>query len=280
MSTDRDAQLRSTRDSWDRATASHNAHKGDQAARLRAGEELLYSEELELLGPLEGRTVAHVQCNSGQDSLCLARRGAVVHGVDFSPVAIAFARQLSTDSGLPATFEEAEAIGWMESTERRFQRVFASYGVIGWHRDAAAWMRGVERILEPGGRLVYVEFHPLIWSFGQDLGFTGDDYFTDAPFVEPVNDYVAESGAGLGAIDAGEAAINTVPAYGFQHPLGDIVTAVARSGLELEVLTEYPHSNGFRAHPSLELSADRRWRWPAGKARVPLMFGLSARKRS
>ncbi len=276
----RDDELRSTRESWDRATTAHNTHKGDQAKALREGAEILFPEELELLGPLDGHTLVHVQCNSGQDSLCLARRGAAVHGVDFSPVAVEFARGLSRDSGIAATFEEAEALAWMSSTERRFSRAFASYGVIGWHPDPDAWMRGVARILEPGGRLVYVEFHPLIWSFGKDLGMTGDDYFSRAPFVEPVNDYVGESGAGLGAATPAGATVipNHVPAYGYQHGLGDIVTAVARAGLQLEVVREYPHSNGFKAHPSLVLEEGRRWVWPAGKARVPLMFGLAATK--
>jgi SAM-dependent methyltransferase len=278
MSTERTQQLSHTRESWDRATALHNQHKDDQVAFLRGGGDTLFSEELELLGDLAGKTVLHMQCNSGQDSLCLARRGAVVHGVDFSPVAVEFARGLSRDTGLTATFEEAEALTWMSSTPRTFERVFASYGVLTWHPDVDAWMRGAARVLAPGGRLVCMEFHPLIWSFGKDLGFTGDDYFQRGPFVEPVNDYVGESGAALGASGALPVQGNDAPAYGYQHGLGEIVTAVARAGLQLESLHEYPHSNGFRAHARLEPGADRRWRWPAGLARAPLMFGLAAHK--
>ena len=59
-----------TRRSWDAATRNHNAHKGDQAAALRAGGELLYPEELGLLGQLAGKRLVHLQCNAGQDSLC------------------------------------------------------------------------------------------------------------------------------------------------------------------------------------------------------------------
>lgn len=279
MSAERTTQLSHTRESWDRATAQHNQHKGDQAAFLRGGGDTLFDEELALLGDLAGKTVLHMQCNSGQDTLCLARRGAVVHGVDFSPVAVEFARSLSRDTGLNATFEEAEALAWMSHTPRTFERVFASYGVLTWHPDVDAWMRGAARVLTPGGRLVCVEFHPLIWSFGKDLGFTGDDYFHRGPFVEPVNDYVAESGVALGVtVGAPPAPANDVPAYGYQHGLGEIVTAVVRAGLQLEALHEYPHSNGFRAHTRLERGDDRRWRWPAGLARAPLMFGLAARK--
>lgn len=273
----RDEELRSTRESWDRATRAHNSHKGDQAQQLRDGLELLFPEELELLGPLGGKRLVHLQCNAGQDSLCLARRGALVHGVDFSPVAVACAEQLAQGSGIAATFEEAEILEWTARTERRFELAFASYGVTGWHPDVDAWMRGAARVLEPGGALVYVEFHPLIWSFGKGLDLTGDDYFAKTPFVEPVNDYVAESGPGLGS-QTGEPIANDVPAYGFQHGLGEVITAVARSGLQLEVVREYPFSNGFRPSTALVLEEGRRWTWPPGKARVPMMYGLRAHK--
>jgi 2-polyprenyl-3-methyl-5-hydroxy-6-metoxy-1,4-benzoquinol methylase len=90
-----DDDLETTRRSWNVATRNHNAHKGDQAAFLRAGGDVLFPEELELLGDLRGKRLVHVQCNAGQDTLCLARRGAVATGVDLSDEAIRFARELS-----------------------------------------------------------------------------------------------------------------------------------------------------------------------------------------
>ena len=68
--------------SWNAATVAHNSHKGDQAAFFRGGGSTLFPEELELLGPLAGRTLVHLQCNAGQDTLSLARRGAEATGVD------------------------------------------------------------------------------------------------------------------------------------------------------------------------------------------------------
>ncbi|MCB9569273.1 MAG: class I SAM-dependent methyltransferase [Myxococcales bacterium] len=266
-----------TRRSWDVATAHHNAHKGDQAALLRGGGDTLFDEELGLLGELAGRRLVHLQCNSGQDSLCLARRGAEVTGVDFSPVAIDFARGLSEASGIPARFELAEVVGWMAATDARFDLAFASYGVTGWLEDLGAWARGVARILRPGGRFVYVEFHPLVWSVDAEFRISRDDYFAREPFLEPVGDYVAASGPGLGAPEGATPGVNEVPAVSWQHTLGAIVSALAGAGLVLEVLREYPYSNGCRVIPGLvdDGAGDRRWRHPPGQPQVPLMFGVS-----
>jgi SAM-dependent methyltransferase len=267
----------STRQSWNQATRNHNSHKGDQAAFLRSGGEILFPEELELLGNLQGKSLVHLQCNSGQDTLCVARRGAVTTGVDLSDEAIGFARALSEHSGIAATFVEAEINDWMQTTEQRFDLAFASYGVVGWHEDVAAWMHGAARVLKPGGALIYQEFHPLIWSYGAKLDLSGDDYFHSGPFTEPVGDYVAESAHGLGA-QSGDAQPNAIPAYSYQHTLAQIVQATVDAGLRLEVVREYPYSNGFRPSPALVAGEGRRWLWPPGRPQLPLMFGLRARK--
>ena len=279
-----DETLEATRRSWNHATRNHNAHKGDQARALREGQELLFSEELALLGELAGKRLVHLQCNAGQDSLCLARRGAIVTGVDLSDEAIAFARELSRESGIDARFVEAEVCGWMARTDERFEIAFSSYGTTGWLEDLDAWARGVARVLAPGGVLVYQEFHPLRWSFAPlddgsgTLALTKDDYFADGPFREPVGDYVLESGAGLGVTSEAESVPNTHVATSWQHGLGQIVTAIARAGLVIERLEEQPHSNGNRAFACMVLGDDRRWRLPSGMPRVPLMFGVRARK--
>lgn len=272
-----------TRRSWNIATRNHNAHKGDQAAFLRAGGDVLFPEELALLGDLTGQRLCHLQCNAGQDSLCLARRGAQVTGVDLSDEAIAFARRLSRDADIPATFVQAEVVSWLQTTDERFDLAFASYGATGWLPDLGAWARGVARVLAPGGRLVYMEFHPLVWSFDKTLQPKADDYFKKGPFTEPVGDYVAESGAGLGCVADGGTAppaltINTEPAHSWQHGFAEVLEAVQSAGLQLTHIREYPHSNGCRLLPALVPGEGRRWLWPPGYARLPLMYGLSARR--
>jgi len=272
--------LDATRRSWNIATRNHNAHKGDQAAFFRGGGDTLFSEELDLLDDIAGRDVAHLQCNAGQDSLGLARRGARVTGVDLSDEAIAFARRLSAEANIPATFVRSELSAWLESDAPAgaFDVAFTSYGATPWLEDIEGWARGVHRILRPGGRLVYVEFHPLIWSLGAELDLRGDDYFAETPFVAPVGDYVAASGAGLGALTPADTTPNTVDATAYQRPLAAIVSAIVRAGLRLDSLEEHPHINGLRFNEHLVPLGERRFALPPERARVPLMFSLSATK--
>jgi SAM-dependent methyltransferase len=262
--------------SWNVATRNHNAHKGDQGAFLRGGGDVLFPEELDLLGDLAGRRLVHLQCNAGQDSLCLARRGATVVGVDLSDEAIRFARALSEESEIAATYEHAEVVAWMAATDARFDVAFASYGAATWLPDLDAWARGMRRVLVPGGRFVYVDFHPIVWSIAPVKSLAGDDYFSADPFIEPVSDYVAESGASLGASMGATPGKNDVPATCWQHGLGAIVTALAKAGMHIDELREYPYANGCRVNASLVESHGRRWVWPPGVARLPLMFGLRA----
>lgn len=105
--------------------------------------------------------------------MSLVARGAIATGVDISDEAIAFAKRLSADSGLPATFERADVYDWLESAPGAFDRVFSSYGVLGWLSDLPRWARGIAQVLAPGGRFVLLEFHPELFRFAETDGRLG-----------------------------------------------------------------------------------------------------------
>jgi PhzF family phenazine biosynthesis protein len=274
------------RRSWNAATPVHNQHKPTQAEWLRAGNELLFEEDYALLGPLAGKELLHLQCNSGQDSLCLARHGARVTGVDISDEAIEFARALSRDSGIPASFERADIYDWLPQAAadgRRFDVVYSSYGWMLWLSDLREWARGVASVLRPGGRLVVLEFHPHVWMYDAQRRLTYS-YFgahQDEWVENPggVNDYVGETGNALapsGFIEA-QKFINPHPSHEFSWTIADLLAAVRAAGLELERFDEWEHSNGFRPFDDLVTDEEGRWRAPPGTPRVPLMMGLCAR---
>ncbi len=270
--------------SWNAATAAHNSHKGDQAAFFRNGGSTLFPEEVDFLGDVGGLSLVHLQCNSGQDSLSLARLGAEVTGVDISDEAIDFASRLSTESGVAATFERADVFAWLEAASRAgrsFDRAFSSYGAIIWLSDLMAWARGVAGVLKSGGRFVLVEFHPMVMVFNEHWQ-PHYDYFGGAVIEEPgVGDYVAQSGDGL-TLDGKLAGVddfqNPHRCYEFAWGLADVVSALLAAGLRLERLTEYPYANGWRGFERMRDLGGRRMAPPEDMPSLPMMYGLVASK--
>jgi 2-polyprenyl-3-methyl-5-hydroxy-6-metoxy-1,4-benzoquinol methylase len=85
---------------WDERAAIHlRDAKGFYAVeRFRKGEDMMRPIESAEIGNVAGRHLLHLQCHIGLDTLCLARRGAIVTGLDFSGTAIAAAQQLATET--------------------------------------------------------------------------------------------------------------------------------------------------------------------------------------
>lgn len=272
--------------SWNAATVAHNSHKGDQAAFFLQGGSTLRPEERELLGDVEGLSIVHLQCNSGQDTLSMARLGAVMTGVDISDTAIEFARQLSQDSGIPATWRRMGVYDWLEETaqsEQRYDLVFCSYGAICWLSNLEVWARGINTILKPGGRFVTVEFHPVMGMFNAKLERTYD-YFVDGQpltWEEGVNDYVAIAREGLtpeNALEGIKDFQNPHRVHEFFWGLEQIVSALLAAGLQLTSLKEYPYSNGFKPFDQMQALPNRRWSVPEGQPNLPLMYAITAQK--
>ncbi len=274
------------RRSWNAVVGAHDSHRGDLAGFLEAGGSTLFPEERRLLGNLSGASVAHLQCNSGGDTLSLAGLGADVTGVDLSDEAIRVACSLSEASGISARFVRADVYDWLADAATRGERydvVFASYGVVCWLPDLGRWARGIANVLEPGGRFVLVDFHPAAevfdegWNLARDYPSGGEPRLLD----EGVGDYVAASGGGLapaGFAGGVEGFDNPEPCYLFRWGLGEVVTAIAEAGLKITALEEYPYSNGERHFAGMRELSGRRMVPPENVPAVPLMYGLRAEK--
>lgn len=267
------------RRSWNAIMPAHNSHKRDQAGFLRNGGDTLFDDELELLGDIRGKSLLHLQCNCGQDSLSLAQRGATVTGVDISDAAITFAQQLSADSGIPATFLRSDLFDWFDSTDQTFDLAFSTYGTIGWLSDLTRWARGIHKVLNSGGRLILLEFHPIIWSLGTDGKLT-DSYFLSNPIEEKagVNDYIGPGLAPSGFEEGMVEFDNPERALAFQWTVADTVQSLIDAGLQLETIREYPYANGCEVLDGMKALPGKRFKLPDGLPEMPLMLGLSARR--
>jgi SAM-dependent methyltransferase len=272
--------------SWNAAVAAHESHRGDLAGFLRGGGSTLFPEERALLGDLRGKKLVHLQCNSGGDSLSLALLGATVTGVDISDEAILYARGLSEESGIPASFVRADVYDWLEAAARegrRFDVVFSSYGVLCWLPDLEAWAGGIAAILETRGRFALVDFHPVADMFDEQWNHaraypSGGEL---QRLREGVGDYVGESAGGLtpeGFVEGDRDFENPEGCNLLRWGLGEVVTALAGAGLRVVALEEYPYSNGERLFDRMRELPGRRMVPPEEVPTVPLMYGISAEK--
>lgn len=269
------------RASWNAATDAHNSHKRDQAAFLRGGGGTLYPEEIELLGDLYGLSLLHLQCNAGQDTLSLARLGATVTGVDISDTAVDFARRLSAESGIPATFVRDDVYDWLAATDQTFDVVFSSYGALVWLSDLATWGRGVARVLKLGGRVVLLDFHPMFAAFEEGWRLTYDYMGGTQLDFGGIGDYVALSGASSAPSGYEEGVVdfqNPHPSHEFCWGVADIVMALINAGLRLTALREYPYSNGFKRFSDMRETPGGRFVMPEGMPQIALMLGVVAEK--
>ncbi len=260
-----DQRIRSNQQLWEQWTESHVGSRYYDVDGFRAGKSSLLPLELAEAGDVEGKTMLHLQCHFGLDSLSWARRGAVVTGVDFSANAIATAQTLAAECGIPARFVLSDVYALPERLDGTFDIVFTSYGVLPWLPDLTRWAQVVAHFLRPGGTFYVADLHPAGRTVDKSWPpAIARPYFQDGPVErEPVSYTDATS----------EPLDHT--AYLWPHSLGTIVTSLLDAGLALEYLHEWPF-NCFQRNEHMTQGEDGFWRYP--EDRVPLTFSIRAHK--
>lgn len=255
---------------WDELVAIHAKSRFYDVEGFLGGACSLLPIELAELGDVEGKSLVHLQCHFGLDTLSWARRGAKVTGVDFAPSAIATARELAREAGLDARFVEAEVTEAAEALGgETFDVVFTSWGVLGWLPDLDAWARAVAALLAPGGTFYIVELHPTMLMFdGSDRGQRTWPYFRTAePFEESFDGSYADR----------DAKVVNQRHFSWIYELGQVVTALIDAGLSLEYLHEHDGAcNGMV--PAMSKREDGLWRMPDDDLGLPVSFSIRARK--
>lgn len=251
---------------WNTKTDYHMQSAFYNVPAFRAGQSSLNELELGLLGDVRGRRVLHLQCHFGLDTLSLSRLGAQVTGVDMSDKAIARARELAAELGLAAEFVCAEVYDLPQHLHQQFDVVFTSYGVLGWLPDLARWAAVVSHFLRPGGRLVLVEFHPVVWMFDTDFARIVYSYFNRETIVEQETGTYADRAAPM-----------QETAVSWNHSLGDVLGGLLGQHLRLEHFAEHDYSP-YDCLPGLVPVAPGRYQ-PAGlPGKLPLLYSVVARK--
>ncbi len=259
---------------WDEWTRIHETSEFYDLDGFRRGGIRLRDYELEEIGPVEGLDILHLQCHFGMDTVSFARLGARVTGADFSGAAVALARRVADDIGHPeARFVRSNVYDLPAALDGEFDLVYTSRGVLGWLPDVRGWARVIAQFLRPGGRFYITEIHPIAQAFENEgvepgeLRLTYPYWEHEAPLTFEVQGSYADPTADVAAEHE----------HGWDHSLGEIVTALIDAGLRIETVREYPFCEWKLDF--LEERDDGTWQLPSElDGRMPLFFSILASK--
>jgi SAM-dependent methyltransferase len=256
---------------WDQLTVEHESSAFYDLAGFRAGKDRLRSIELSELGDVAGKSLLHLQCHFGLDTLAWARRGALVTGVDFSQRAISLAQSLSEELNIPAQFHCTDIYELPKLLSGEFDIVFTSYGVLHGLPDLRRWGEIITRYLKLGGIFYIVEDHPFFRVFRArpEGEFKAErSYF----FSEEPQRIEADGSYATG--DVGTAGVY----YVWDHSLSEVINSLVGAGLTIEFLHEFPYAARAK-FPFMEQGEDGWWRLPPHQhGTIPFLFSLQARK--
>ncbi|WP_339917339.1 class I SAM-dependent methyltransferase [Yeosuana marina] len=200
---------------------------------FKKGKSSLMPYELDALGDVKGKTLLHLQCHFGQDTLSWSRMGAMCTGVDLSDEGIKLAKSLNEELKLNAEFICCNVLETSKYIKETFDIVFTSYGVIGWLPDLKPWGQMIAERLKDGGTFFMAEFHPIVWMF---------DYLEGKPIMKygyMQDEVIYEEYEGTYA-DTESKMISKE--YGWNHGLGEVVSVLTEAGLHIDYLKEFNES--------------------------------------
>ncbi|MFN2305006.1 MAG: class I SAM-dependent methyltransferase [Anaerolineales bacterium] len=252
---------------WEELTPVHIRSYGID--RFLAGEPWLPLEILKEVGPVQGKSLLHLQCHFGLDSLAWAREGTAVTGVDFSPTAIRAAQDLSKRAQLPAKFICSDVYDLQEVLESSFDIVFTSIGVLCWLKDLDTWAKIIAHYLKPDGVFYIMDGHPLLYTFDDEgqWKFILSYFHNEAPYVweEEGPDYMDTN------------YIVKSASYEWQWSVSDILNAIINAGLQLEFFHEFDALT-TPVYPNMEPREDGLYTLLGMPVPLPIVFSLKARK--
>jgi 2-polyprenyl-3-methyl-5-hydroxy-6-metoxy-1,4-benzoquinol methylase len=273
MGTDSNEAMEANRRNWNERVPIHAASRFYDVDGFKAGRSTLQSIELEELGDVSGRSLLHLQCHFGLDTMSWARLGAQVTGVDISDNAIGLARMLSRELGIEARFVSSNIYDLAGNLDGvgQYDIVFTSYGVLCWLPDLRRWAGIIARYLKPGGAFHMVENHPFSTIF--DNGEAATDLVVGYPYFHSEEPERFEAGY---KYTDGDTPLKE-SAFEWSHTIGEVLNSLISAGLAIDYLHEFPFTE-YQALPMMKQGDDGWWRLPEHVESVPLMFSLKATK--
>lgn len=262
-----DNYIEINRQSWNNRTDTHLKSEFYDLDGFMSGKTSLNDIELNLLGNLEGKTILHLQCHFGQDTISLSRLGAQVTGVDLADKAIENAKKIAKEANSTANFICCDIYDLPKHLDKQFDIVFTSYGTIGWLPDLNKWAEVVAKFLKPNGQFVFVEFHPVVWMFDDNFDKIGYRYFNSGAIVETESGTYADR----------TAEINQQYVM-WNHGLSEVINNLIKNGLEIKALDEFDYSPYNCFQHTIEFSP-KKFRIAHLDNKIPMVYSIVATKK-
>ena len=263
---DQSKYFKTNKATWNKKAIVHTQTDMYNMEAFKAGQTSLMPYELKAMGNVDGKSLLHLQCHFGQDTLSWARLGAASVGVDISDEAIKIAQALNDELQLNAKFICCNVLDTSKYVSQQFDIVFTSYGVIGWLPNLKPWAKMIAERLKPGGVFYMAEFHPIVWMF---------DYLQNPPKLRygyMQDEVIYEEYQGTYA-DENSKMISKE--YGWNHGLSEVINALIEAGLTIDYLNEYDESP-YNVMP--DLSKTESGMYVTNDKLYPLIFEVKATK--
>ncbi|MBN2239738.1 MAG: class I SAM-dependent methyltransferase [Dehalococcoidales bacterium] len=265
-----DNYFQHNREMWDEWASLHVDTEFYDVNGFLNGRNTLYALEMEEVSDVKGKSLLHLMCHFGMDTLSWARQGARVTGADFSPKAIEAARKLSRKAGIESEFVCSNLYELPQNLQGEFDIVYTSAGVLCWLPDLKGWADVIAHFLKCGGFFYIMESHPMMNILFTDVPTIDGPEIANSYFHNPEPDIYPSIGS-----YAGVKTSKTHTSHEWTHSMGDIVNALISTGLKIEFLHEYPKLF-FQRMPYMVEDDEGWWHIPGDK--VPLLFTLKAMK--
>ncbi len=265
-----DDYLQHNREMWNEWAELHAGSEFYNVAGFLPGKSTLHALEVEEVGDVTGKTLLHLMCHFGMDTLSWARRGAKVTGTDFSDKAIDIARNLGKQTGIKADFVCSNLYDLPDTLKGEFDIVYTSAGVLCWLPDLNQWAGVIAQFLKSGGFFYIREEHPFLTMLFDENPEAVKPEIRNSYFHVPEPEIYPTEGSYAGVKTA-----RIHHSHEWTHPLGDIINALIAAGLKIAFLHEFPVLF-FKALPYMVPDGEGGWRIPGDK--IPLTFTLKAVK--
>lgn len=252
---------------WNDKTEYHLHSEFYNVAGFIQGESSLNEIELAHLGDLQGKSILHLQCHFGQDSIALSRLGAKVTGVDFSENAIAAALDLAQKCEAETEFICCDLYNLPNHLDKKFDIVFTSYGTVGWLPDIVRWGEILSHYLKVGGRFIMADFHPVVWMFDNHFKYIQYNYFQAEAIVEHEEGTYANTDAPI-----------CNETISWNHSLSSIINSLIQNGLEIQSFKEYDYSP-YNCFQELVEISPKKFRIKHLDDKIPMVYSIEAVKK-